>query len=98
MARHAHRDDCLRLVAVTVQFLAAGRRAATKYPVSTSTRRARRVQEQLAIKVEPSFLENNTLPEKSFNVYIIVIIWPISDPGKSWGQMTALLRQEAFSF
>jgi SAM-dependent methyltransferase len=55
--------------------------------------RARRVQEQLGIKVEQSFLETNALPERSFDViYHCDLLAHFPDPRESLRAMTALLR------
>jgi len=94
MARHCPPGRLLEVGCGDGAFLAAAQaRGYEVMGIEPHPERARRVQEQLAIKVEQSFLENNTLPEKSFAVvYHCDLLAHLPDPRESLCAMTALLQ------
>lgn len=94
MARHCPPGRLLEVGCGDGAFLAAAQaRGYEVVGLEPHPERARRVQEQLAINVEQSLLENNTLPEKSFDViYHCDLLAHFPDPKSSLRAMTALLQ------
>ena len=94
MARHCPPGRLLEVGCGDGAFLAAAQaRGYEVFGLEPHPERARRVQEQLAIKVEQGFLENNTLPKKSFDVvYHCDLLAHFPDPKESLSAMTALLQ------
>jgi SAM-dependent methyltransferase len=94
MARHCPTGRLLEVGCGDGAFLAAAQaRGYEVFGLEPHPERAHRVQEQLGINVEQTFLENNTLPEKSFDViYHCDLLAHFPDPKQSLCAMSALLQ------